>query len=178
MSNADRTIYSAWAWAQISPASFSSDLRDAAFPLALSSLQSVAPRSLRPRSQDSSLEVRSRENLGKGNQRLIEGWPSLLGAPQARTPWTLHAREGKTRTAGRAKQEPHREGRAANTEWRFQRALVTGTAFPKMQTVQRKMQHELIHHVKAQWRKSITKARGGHLRTWPSVVSFFKSQAG
>lgn len=39
----DRTIYSAWAWAQISPASFSSDLRDAAFPLALSSLQSVAP---------------------------------------------------------------------------------------------------------------------------------------
>ena len=106
----DRTIYSAWAWAQISPASCSSDLRDAAFPLALSSLQSVAPRSLRPRSQDSSLEVRSRENLGKGNQRLIEGWPSLLGAPQALTPWTVRARKGKTHTAGRAQQALHREG--------------------------------------------------------------------
>lgn len=129
----DQTIYSAWAWAQISPASFSSDLRDdAAFPLALSSLQSVAPRSLRPRSQDSSLEVRSRENLGKGNQRLIEGWPSLLAAPQALTLWTLPAKEGKTHTAGRAQQVLHREGRAANTEWHFQSILVTSTAFTKM----------------------------------------------
>lgn len=74
----DRTIYSAWAWAQISPASFSSDLRDAAFPLALSSLQSVAPRSLRPRSQDSSLEVRSRENLYFELRSLdARRWPRL-----------------------------------------------------------------------------------------------------
>lgn len=98
MSNMYRTIYSAWVWVQISPASFSSDLRDAVFPLVLSSLQSVAPRSLRPRSQDSSLEARSLENLGNRNQRLSKGWPSLLAAPQALTPWTLSIRPGKGRT--------------------------------------------------------------------------------
>lgn len=76
MLNVYQTIYSARAWVQISPASFSSDLREAVFPLELSSLQSVAPRSLRPRSQDSSLDARSLENLGNGNQRLSRGcWP-------------------------------------------------------------------------------------------------------
>lgn len=63
MLTADRTIYSAGAQVQISPASFSSDFRDADFPLELSSRQSMAPRSLRPHSQDSSLEARSLENL-------------------------------------------------------------------------------------------------------------------
>lgn len=59
---------------QISPASFSSDLLEAVFPPELSGLQSGGPRSLRPCSQDSSLDARSLENLGNGNRRLSGGW--------------------------------------------------------------------------------------------------------
>lgn len=48
------------------------------FPLALSSLQSAAPLSLRPRSQDASLEARSLENL-YFELRSLDGrrWPRL-----------------------------------------------------------------------------------------------------
>lgn len=68
-------------WVQISPASFSSDLREAVFPLELSSLQSAAPRSLRPCSQDSSLDVRSLENLGKETQGSEEAASPFWLAP-------------------------------------------------------------------------------------------------
>lgn len=63
---------------QISPASFSSDLREVVFPLELSSLQSAAPRSLRPCSQDSSLGARSLENLYFALRSLeARRWPRL-----------------------------------------------------------------------------------------------------
>lgn len=63
---------------QISPASFSSDLREDVFPLELSSLQSAVPRSLRPQPQGSSLDARSLENLYFTLRSLeAQRWPRL-----------------------------------------------------------------------------------------------------
>lgn len=70
---------------QISPASFSSDLREDVFPLELSSLQSAVPRSLRPQPQGSSLDARSLENLRNRDRGSGEATIHFRLAPRAPT---------------------------------------------------------------------------------------------
>lgn len=161
MWNVYQTIYSAQAWVQISPASFSSDLRKAVFPLELSSLQSVAPRSLLPCSQDSSLDARSLENLRNGNQKLSRGCclPSdwLLRCQKLGPTTPSHGRPRPT-SPGEAPQQtrgqpglPPCARLTATNKWPLQRYPITGwkVSRAKGNTTQGHTWY-VIHHVKTQ----------------------------